>query len=312
MARSGSIRWGVIGALAAFLSGCGDPHGSVAIPQTPESQAREHPAKNSGALIYATGSCGGVCVIAYPGGQLVASIALSGLVQGECSDTNGNVFVTDGTQVVEYAHGGTTPIKTLPIPGNYAMGCAIDPTTGNLAVTYTGSGSANVAVFSSASGQPTTYPAATFTDYCGYDNAGDLFVSGYPGSGSNMAELPAGQSSFHRLTIIGKVGNPGQVQWDGREMTFESRSPGKIRILRLSISASSATVVGKAFLRNIRDQALQSWIDGTTVIVPYGQRTQYANTIGVWKYPKGGVVQVRYRNIGRSFYGVTLSVAPGK
>jgi len=78
--------------------------------------------RSRGTLVYASGSCGGVCVIAYPGGQLVASIALSGIVEGEFSDANGDVFVTNDTQVVEYAHGGTTPIKTLSLPGKYAMG----------------------------------------------------------------------------------------------------------------------------------------------------------------------------------------------
>lgn len=311
MSGSASIRAGVIGALVAILAGCGGIQSSGALPEEVGALLGRNLTKDSGtALIYASGSCGGVCVIAYPGGQLVSSIALSGIVEGECSDSNGNVFVTNDTQVVEYAHGGTTPIKTLNLPGKYATGCGIDPTTGNLAVTYTGSSSNNVAVFPLASGQPTTYPGATFAYYCGYDNVGNLFVSGEDGSGSNMAELPVGQSTFQRLSIIGKVASPGQVQWDGHEMTFESRSKGDTKIVRLKISGSTATIVGTTHLKSIRGRALQSWLDGDKIFVPYGKGGQYANIIGIWKYPKGGNVETRYRNIGRSFYGVTVSVAP--
>src|ERR1700734_559394 len=103
---------------AAMLAGCGGSQPPIGAPgampaYTLRARTQNTQTQSNGVLIYASGGCGGVCVIAHPGGQLVSSITLSGPVQGECSDANGNVYVTDGTQVVEYAHGGTRPIKTL-------------------------------------------------------------------------------------------------------------------------------------------------------------------------------------------------------
>ena len=101
---------------------------------------------SSGALIYATGGCGGICVVSYPAGKLVDSISVSGELGGDCADSAGNVFVTNNTEVLEYSHGGTSPIATLSLRGDDAAGCSIDPGTGNLAVVFSESG-ANVAVF---------------------------------------------------------------------------------------------------------------------------------------------------------------------
>ncbi len=85
------------------------------------------------ALIYATGGCSGTCVLSYPGGILVG--ALSGYSgNADCSDRSGNVFISENTQVVEFAHGGTTPIAAFILPYSPAVGCSIDSETGNLAV----------------------------------------------------------------------------------------------------------------------------------------------------------------------------------
>ena len=166
-------------------------------------------------------------MLSYPSGDLVSSIALSGDKEGACSDSAGNAFITNGTQVVEYAHAGTTPIATLVIPGRTALGCSIDPTTGNLAVTFNGN-DVNLAIFPSATGEPTLFDAPTAA-YCGYDADGNLFLSGE----KVIAELANGSSSFQLFSIVGKARVIGQIQWDGRSMTLESRSPGNIKLLRL-------------------------------------------------------------------------------
>ena len=86
--------------------------------------------------------------------------------QGECSDSHGDVFITDafGSNIQEFAHGGTTPIANLSDVGEEASGCAVDSVTGNLAVTnyYPG----NVAIYKNAEGTPTftrTRRSATIT-----------------------------------------------------------------------------------------------------------------------------------------------------
>jgi hypothetical protein len=74
------------------------------------------------------------------------SISVSGEVGGDCSNRTGDVFVPNNTEVFEYAHGGTSPIATLSLPGNSGAACSIDPSTGNLAVVFSGS-DADVAIF---------------------------------------------------------------------------------------------------------------------------------------------------------------------
>lgn len=112
------------------------------------------PEATSEDLVYVTGGCGGTCVVSYPAGKIVGYLNLgNGLNAGVCSDSGGNVYISNNresndSEVVEYAHGGTTPKATFDLPGFDAAGCSVDPTTGNLAVMFEGSGD-GVAIFTS-------------------------------------------------------------------------------------------------------------------------------------------------------------------
>src|SRR5579871_1307812 len=132
-----------------LLAGCGGSQPIGAPGAMPQSRAVAAPAgrsgswmlpnadAKSGALIYATGGCNGTCVISYSNGALVGSLATGTAdLSGACADAQGNVFIAVGSTVTEFAHGGTTPIKTLSLPGNEAFGCSVDPTSSNLAVVF--------------------------------------------------------------------------------------------------------------------------------------------------------------------------------
>jgi hypothetical protein len=272
------------------------------------------PSTSSGALIYATGGCGGACVISYPDGEIVDSITIGGGVVGDCSDSAGDVFITNNNQVLEYPHGGTTSIATLNLSGDNATGCAVDPRTGNLAVVYRGSG-ADVAVFADAQGQPTLYTSELDSEFCGYDGDGNLFVSGDNSDEPGLSELLNGSGAFSPLSIKGKLGNPGRMQWDGKYLTYESRTAGSLKIARLTVAGSSATVVGTTRFKGDIRNAYESWIYGNRIIVPYSSRGQYGNRIGVWAYPGGGKAIVptfqKYPKTW-SFQAVTISVAPSR
>ena len=71
----------------------------------------------------------------------------------DCSDSKGNVFISGGTEVVEFAHGGTTPIATYSIAYYPATGCSVDPESGSLAVVNEGW----VSVFPPGSQNATSY-----------------------------------------------------------------------------------------------------------------------------------------------------------
>ena len=86
-------------------------------------------------LIYAAYN-GGVNVYKYPSGKFVGSLTtgFDAPVSG-CVDAKGDVYFANfyGGTVVEYAHGGTSPLKTYSGVGE-PLGCAVDA-NGDLSVT---------------------------------------------------------------------------------------------------------------------------------------------------------------------------------
>jgi hypothetical protein len=90
--------------------------------------------------------------IGLPGAMWCSRTPRSTAHRSIANETITNLF----NYVVEYAHGGESPIKTLGTDGP-GVGCAIDPVTGNLAVVNfeAGKGS-DIQVWENASGTPTT------------------------------------------------------------------------------------------------------------------------------------------------------------
>jgi DNA-binding beta-propeller fold protein YncE len=82
----------------------------------------------------------------YPQGVQIGYPHVKGIAepQGECVDKANDVLIanTGAGNIVAFSHGSHL-VKTLDDPGAQPVGCSVDPTTGNLAVTNmeTGSGS---------------------------------------------------------------------------------------------------------------------------------------------------------------------------
>ncbi len=138
------------------------------------------PDAKSGALLYVSDwNANVVDVYSYPGLKRVGQLTDDMLnPDGLCTDAKGDIFVVNNTpnadDVLEFAHGDTTPIQTLGNPGQVGVGCSVDPVTGNLAVTnvealYYGLGS--VSIYTKATGNPTMYsdPDMGSVYFCGYD-----------------------------------------------------------------------------------------------------------------------------------------------
>jgi hypothetical protein len=310
-------------AASAMLAGCGGSQPPIsapgAMPQTlaiathaERGKSWMLPGSSSGDLIYATGGCGGTCVVSYPALKYVGAIQGSG--SAICSDEQGNIFISDGSSITEYAHGGTQPIATLNVPGSIAAGCSVDPNTNNLAVVFKGNG-VDIAVFSNERGTPKVYGSGIDSKYCAYDDHDNLFVSGYYYSAPAVSELPNGSGSAQAYILDGSVGTPGQIQWDGHYVSFESEDQPAI-FSQMTFSGSKVTIVGTVSLKGIKHRQNQSWIYGGNVIVPFNDRGTSRNVVGIWRYPKGGkiVKSIRkydsYKKAGINFAGVTISVAP--
>lgn len=250
-----------------------------------------------------------VYVYSYPKGKLKGQLTGFNEPSGQCVDKAGNVFIANfGTsQILEYAHGGTSPINTLSDAGYYPLGCSVDPTTGNLAVTNrlsTSFTTGDVAIYPDASGTPTSYtdPNFYYYEFCGYDNHGNLYIDGTTkGSALEYAELPSGGGSLSNLTLNQSIGFPGGVQWDGKHLAIGDQSAAVI--YQFAISGSSGTKVGSTPLTGSKD-VVQFWIRGNRVIGPDAGLAD----VGFYNYPSGGSPTKTIVDLGEPV-GATVSRA---
>ena len=266
-------------------------------------------------LLYVTGACGGTCILSYPKGKPVAALNVAGA--SLCSDKSGNVFVATSTGsgeavVYEFAHGGTQPITTFNLSGILAEGCAVDPKSGDLAVTYLCSGCnyGPVAVFHNAQGTPTVYSqSGVFLSYCGYDGNGNLFADGNGANGFALMELPHGGGSLGQISVNQSISTAGAVQWDGTDLAIEDLT--KPTIYRFTISGSTASLAGSVKLKGAGSFIGPSWIQGGMVLVPFGGVSYSPQYVGYWKYPGGGNAKkvVKKHLDATGIAGVTVSVA---
>lgn len=249
--------------------------------------AREAASQN---LLYVSDeSASDVYVYSYPKGKLQGTLTGFDGPVGECVGKTGNVFIAnyDAANILEYAHGGTSPVATLKDSGYYPSDCAIDPTTGNLAVTNeyaTSSAHGNVVIFNGAkeSSKKHYYDANIFYYFfCGYDNKGNLFVDGTPSTGGFvLAELPHGSASFRDISLHQSVAFPGAIQWDGTHLAVGDHAN---TIYQFSISRGKGSEVGSTTLMGASDVG-QFWIDGSRVI----GADAGGPDVGYWDYPAGG------------------------
>ncbi|MGC2408360.1 MAG: hypothetical protein WA431_18295, partial [Candidatus Cybelea sp.] len=203
---------------AALLVGCGASQSPIGAPGAmPQSGATAtddrdgswmSPQAKSDDLLYVSGWCcyshDDIYVFSYPDGQLVGMLGNLDVPTGLCTDKLGDIYVAeqDAQLILEYAHGGIKPIKTLTADNGAPVTCSIDPTTGNLAVAdeigYSSVGccSGFIAIYANASGLPMKYTAPNiyYYDSCVYDDRGNLYTDGKNSSmgGPFYAELPKG------------------------------------------------------------------------------------------------------------------------
>ncbi len=315
-------------AASALLAGCSGAQSPQALPVAaapgtamPARAIRTwmSPDAHRHDLLYVSDNSGFVYVFQYPNGKLVGTLGGFEGSSGLCADTKGDVFVTNtnGEVVLEYAHGGTKPIATFLEFGAFPNGCAVDPMSGDLAVTNFATspsqGPGNVAVYANAQGNPTYYTAKDFMEYLfgGYDAKGNLFIDGVNNgtTQSLFAELPKGGKSLKNLTVDQTIGFPGGIQWDGKYMAIEDDM--KDTIYRVNFAGSAGTTAGTVHLSARSHLVVQFWLQGSTIVVPYGGSPRNVKKIGLWKYPDGGKPAASFDGIGATeLIGAAISVIP--
>lgn len=300
-------------AVVTLLSGCGGLNGP---PFGLSERGAPAMKATSGDLLYVAneGASEGVSVLTFPQGEYVATIRNIGGPTGICSDASGNVWLsayddqTHKFHLYKFAYGGTKPIETLRVPKG-ALGCAIDPTTGDLATWVPFAGSAGeVDIFLGArQGKPIVYHTK-FEPVAGtYDNHGNIFTDGIVNSGDfTFQELAKGSKSFAFVRLSKPAGpNPGSVQWDGKYVVVGNGylSEGPV-LYRVRVSSNGGKVVQSVHLQNLASPAL-FWIQDGNVVA--SQRA--TGQIGLYDYPAGGTPLDVFSGFHKPL-GMTVSVPP--
>ncbi len=282
------------------------------------SKSWMHPNLRRGDLIYVSDYfTDDIYVYKVPSLALVGTLTGFVAPQGLCSDSSGNVWVTstNTSRIIEYAHGGKTPIATLSDPGESPVNCSVNPKNGDVAVMNLcpypdcNNGPGNAIIYPGGSGSGNTYydPSITFYFYNGYDAAGNLFLDGRSTAGTfQFAELSEGSGAFTNITLNKSISFPGSVQWDGKHITTTPQSAKSNLIYRLKITGSTGTVIGTARLKAACGLT-QTWVHGDDVASSYAGSS--GSTVDLWAYPTGG--NATGSGPGSNVpIGTTISVAP--
>ncbi|HKU81551.1 MAG TPA: hypothetical protein VJP76_05210 [Candidatus Tumulicola sp.] len=294
------------GLAAVLLASCS---GGNSAPTLPSGSIALKPAAKNGALLYVSDlQSNTVLVYSYPQGKHLGTLTNFGTPRSLCSDAVGNVWIadTEGEDVVEYAHGGTTPLAGLNINGP-PTGCSVDPVTGNLAVSG-GEGGIVLSIFRKTKhgwGSPRRLldQSMDTPGFCAYDDKGNLFLDGRDKANGNaflFYELRHGARSFVHLKLDQTIKMPGQVQWDGSSIAVADAGVSPTPVYRFAISKANGRLTGTTRLRGSRT-VRQFWIDGGTLIGP----NPAGHDLGFWTYPDGGSPLNTISNLNA--YGATVS-----
>jgi hypothetical protein len=328
---------------AVLLAGCGgsrSPIGATgAMPET--SAITTHANRGESWMLPGTAAVkkliyvsdpfeGTVHIYNYATGTLVGKLTGFANPRGQCVDGRGDVFIVDLAflDVVEYEHGGRSPIKKLNTLGASTT-CSVSP-GGNLAVAnyITNSGGGDVVIFKNASGNGIAYSnkSCYYLQAAGYDGKGNLYVQAFSyGSKATICELPKAGKTMKVVTSNAHLTYPDGVMWDGQNLTLTDSFAGsghETIIYRMKESASgnltqSGKVVLDAYSCNSGAKVSQPFIVGS-VNTPLNKRLATAVVgpltegdcgFGFWSYPRGASTTKTIK-VATPDYFQAVSIAP--
>jgi hypothetical protein len=250
-----------------------------------------------GALLYiADAGVSDVFVYSWPALHLIGNLSGFKVPQDVCVDAAGNVWIvnTARSQLLEYARGGLKPIATLDDPGRYPVGCSIDETTGDLAVTNIISrkyGPGSLSIYKAAQGSPIVFsdPAFEKMYFDGYDGEGNLFVDGINDNGLFTIAKFDGKK-FQPLTVSGATLNaPGAVEVKGSKIDVEDQvgSSGYSVMYETTLKGTTLTVVATAEFADSVD-CVGTYVAGNAKHQQAICPDAGTPSIYVYDYPAGG------------------------
>jgi hypothetical protein len=272
-----------------MLAGCGGSRYTTNVPNTIQ-QTSQGGAKTRSALLYVSdGGTGSVLVYSYPSLKLVQT--LSGIIipNGLCvNQKTGDIWVTEegsASQIVEFAHGGTKPIRTLQAgEDDVVSSCAVDPTNGDIAIANAATDDpGDVMIFDARTGKSTTYFDEHIFSYAfvGYDATGNLFVDGSARDLKfRLDELPHdGKKLIDILWQGPAIKSPGNVQYDGTDMAVGDSQRALIYQTAGGKVLGTTALSGACYVD-------QYFIDVDKVIAP--NSCSNGSTVSIYQYPAGG------------------------
>lgn len=257
-----------------------------------------------------------VYIIALPSGKLVGKITGFNQPTGDCTDAKGDVFILDSqnNEIREYKHGAKSAFNVLNDHPWIPIGCSVDPTTGDLAVSNCCGEhvEGSLAIYAKAKGTARyrQYAGMEIYWYCAYDGHGNLFVDGitYGSYNFKLLEIPVGRHQLTSVTlspgISGDVSLP--MFWDGTSLAIASADS----IYQYAIDGSQGNLIHTTKLGGGAEVSGPFWV------LPNGKkRTLYApiiedsiGSVGVYHYPSGGKpIQDLYDVVDP--FGATVSLA---
>ncbi|MGB7016744.1 MAG: hypothetical protein WA668_15905 [Candidatus Cybelea sp.] len=230
--------------------------------------------------------------------------------QGECADASGNIWVavTRAQQIVKLSRAGAI-LLTLSDPTGFPIGCAVNRSNGDLAVTNIFNlslGPGDVLIYHGGSGNPTSLSnsAQALYYFAGYDGNGNLMVNGFDASGNFiLSECPAGSSGCGTVTLGGGTAYyPGMVQWSsvnqswvvGDQLCANTRTSC---LYWFTVSGSAGTITGSTALDNYDGSPVCDVVQA--VVAANGQGyiaggnidscLHHTSSIDRWASPAGGL-----------------------
>ena len=243
----------------------------------------------------------------------VPNMALKGQItgldgpQGACSDSSGNVWVTNTNtrQVFQYSRTGTL-LKTINDSYGYPTGCAVNNSNGNVAIanivnnTYYDGG---VVIYPNGSGSGTEInnPGQDEYFFDAYDTSGNLYVDGTHNYDFVLSECRSGSSSCHTLKVSSaSVGFPGGVSWNkvtSQLVVVDQKCGGNLESCAYAgaVSGNTYKVTSTTALSNYDGTACD--VDQPTLApsakyvaggcFSFGS-TSITSTVDRWAFPAGG------------------------
>ena len=236
---------------------------------------------------------------------------------GSCEDTAGNVYIVDaGTGLLwQFPHGSTSGTSVAITSAMMPLGCSVDPSTGNIAVSNFGNSTMNIFQGGFSGTQVLSTALEPYMWSPGYDPSGNLFVESEQGAFTSieLEELPAGSNNWRVISLPNQAcGNPfcfpDSVQWDGTYLEAGDQNFGSTNnttptdimgAFRISVSGSSGTEISSATYEGNcattapTADALQIYVGGTTRAMNgavFGN-IDCAGNVNYYNYTAGGAAK---------------------